>query len=264
MNVLPSTSVIVEFSASAARQAGTPAAARRPSRARSRSSRERGPGISVRMLIDFVVATQGAYRTSRRLLSVRGSRRSRPRPAPAVRPLVRRGSRRGGAPPEQMALASADHGGKPSVRMVLLKGHDERGFVFYTNRESRKALELEANPWAAACSTGSCRPPGAHRGPVERSRDESLAYFQTRPREPGERVGLTAVPARSRQGGARAAVAEVEQRFDGEDLLPLPPFWGGYRIVPASSSSGRDRPTACTTASLRARRRRLEPGRLGP
>ena len=52
--------------------------------------------------------------------------------------------------PEQMALASADARGRPSVRMVLLKGHDERGFVFYTNRTSRKAMELEANPWAAA------------------------------------------------------------------------------------------------------------------
>jgi pyridoxamine 5'-phosphate oxidase len=138
--------------------------------------------------------------------------------------------------PEQMALASADQRGKPSVRMVLLKGYDERGFVFYTNHTSRKALELEANPWAAATLYWERQSRQVRiEGAVERvGDDESLAYFHTRGR--ASQVSAWASPQSRPVAGREELerrVAEVEQRFAGEDLLPLPPFWGGYRIVPA-------------------------------
>lgn len=136
--------------------------------------------------------------------------------------------------PETMALATADADGRPSVRHVLLRGLDERGFVFYTNYESRKSRELADNPRAAlafywrelerqVCVTGT----------VERTtRDESEAYFQTRPRE--ARLGAWA----SRQSEVAASreelderYREMEERFPGDDV-PLPPHWGGFRLSP--------------------------------
>ena len=125
--------------------------------------------------------------------------------------------------PEQMALASADARGRPSVRMVLLKGHDERGFVFYTNRTSRKAMELEANPWAAATLYWELQSRQVRiEGAVERvGDDESLAYFHTRAR--ASQVSAWASP-QSKPVAAREdleqRVEEVEQRFAGEELLP--------------------------------------------
>jgi pyridoxamine 5'-phosphate oxidase len=136
--------------------------------------------------------------------------------------------------PEEMALATADATAVPSLRMVLLKEHDARGFVFFTNRESRKGRELAANPRAAAVL--HWRP--LHRqvrveGSVERVDDEeSLAYFGTRPR--ASRIGAWASP-QSEPLPSRAElerrIAGIEARFEGEEELPLPPFWGGYRIV---------------------------------
>jgi pyridoxamine 5'-phosphate oxidase len=147
--------------------------------------------------------------------------------------------------PEQMALASANADGRPSVRMVLLKGHDERGFVFYTNRTSRKARELEANPWAAATLYWELQSRQVRiEGSVERVRDdESLAYFHTRAR--ASQVSAWASPQSRPVAGREELeqrVAEVEQRFAGEDLLPLPPFWGGYRIVAAAIEFWQGRP----------------------
>lgn len=139
--------------------------------------------------------------------------------------------------PEQMALATVGADGRPSVRMVLLKGHDARGFVFYTNRSSRKAGELESNPWAAftvhwQIQNRQVRAEGA----VERvSNEESLAYFRSRAR--ASQVSAWASPqsqAVSSREELERRVAEIEQRFAGEETLPLPPFWGGYRIVPAA------------------------------
>jgi pyridoxamine 5'-phosphate oxidase len=139
--------------------------------------------------------------------------------------------------PEQMALATASLAAVPSVRMVLLKGHDARGFVFYTNRDSRKATELLANPQAAAV---------LHWKPQERqvrlegtvealSDDDSRAYFRTRPRD--SKIGAWASP-QSQVVGGRAELeqraAEIERRFAAQDDVPLPPFWGGYRIVTTS------------------------------
>ena len=136
--------------------------------------------------------------------------------------------------PEQMALATAGPDAVPSVRMVLLKGHDARGFVFYTNRSSRKATELAENPRCAAVlhwelQNRQVRVEGA-AGVV--SDEESYAYFRTRPR--GSKIGAWASP-QSRPVATRSELelqaAEVEQRFVGQEEVPLPPFWGGYRVV---------------------------------
>lgn len=136
--------------------------------------------------------------------------------------------------PEAMSLATAGADGAPSLRMVLLKGHDERGFAFFTNRSSRKARELGENPRAAAVLYWEPQSRQVRvEGPVERvSDEESFAYFRTRPRP--SRVSAWA----SRQSEPLASsgelaqrVTEIEARFDGLEEIPLPPFWGGYRIV---------------------------------
>ena len=133
-----------------------------------------------------------------------------------------------------IALGTVDARGEPAVRHVLLRGSDERGFVFYTNLESRKARHLAENPSAAfavvwkeldrqVCVTGS----------VERTTDaESDAYFASRPRE--ARIGAWASP-QSRVLSSRdelmASFTTFDERYPGDDV-PRPPFWGGYRIVP--------------------------------
>jgi pyridoxamine 5'-phosphate oxidase len=136
--------------------------------------------------------------------------------------------------PEQMALATATREGIPSVRMVLLKGHDERGFVFYTNRASRKAAELAENERVATVLHWEIpeRQVRIEGSVTVVSDEESFAYFRTRPR--GSRIGAWASPqsqvvASREELGARAA--EIERRFSGVEELPLPPHWGGYRIV---------------------------------
>ncbi|MFQ5537342.1 MAG: pyridoxamine 5'-phosphate oxidase [Gemmatimonadota bacterium] len=137
--------------------------------------------------------------------------------------------------PDAMALATATPEGIPSVRMVLLKGVGPDGFVFYTNYGSHKAQELDANPHAALCFHW----PVLERqvrvaGAVQRlSPEENEAYFMTRPR--GSRIGAWA----SRQSEVLPSrqdllerVKEYNQRFSGDDV-PLPPFWGGYRLMPS-------------------------------
>jgi pyridoxamine 5'-phosphate oxidase len=174
----------------------------------------------------------------------------------------------GVAAPEQMALATATAGAVPSVRMVLLRGHDERGFAFYTNRSSRKARELEENPRAAGVL---CWEP-LHRqvrveGTIEAvSDDDSAAYFATRPRD--SRISAWASPQSeplaSREELERR-VAEVERRFAGVDDVPLPPFWGGYRIVASGIEFWQGRPSRLhdrvryELADGRWSRRRLAP-----
>jgi pyridoxamine 5'-phosphate oxidase len=136
--------------------------------------------------------------------------------------------------PSAMTLATAGADGIPSARMVLLRGVDQRGFVFYTNYESRKAAELAANPRAALVFWwGELQRQVRVEGRVQRtSHEESAAYFRTRP--PGSRLGAWASP-QSRVIPGRAVlderVAELEARHPDGDL-PLPPFWGGYRLVP--------------------------------
>jgi len=136
--------------------------------------------------------------------------------------------------PESMALSTATVDGAPSVRMVLLKGLDPDGFVFYTNYESRKAEELDANPRAGLCFHW----PVLQRqvrvtGSVERvSQKENEAYFSTRPK--GSQVGAWASkqsgPLPSREALEREARAVGERFADGE--ITVPPFWGGYRVRP--------------------------------
>lgn len=135
---------------------------------------------------------------------------------------------------EATALATADAAGRPSARMVLLKGADERGFSFFTNRESRKAAELAANPRAALVFHWQpLRRQVRVEGRVELIGDEeSLAYFRTRPL--GSRLAAWASP----QSRPLADRAELERRYEeaaarfGDGDPPLPPFWGGYRVVP--------------------------------
>lgn len=136
--------------------------------------------------------------------------------------------------PESVALATATPEGRPSVRMVLLKDADRGGFTFFTNYESRKAGELEANPRAALCFHWKELDRQVRiTGSVERvSEEESRDYFVTRPE--GSRLGAWASdqsrPLASRSE-LEARVAEARKRF-GAGEIPLPPFWGGYRIAP--------------------------------
>lgn len=136
--------------------------------------------------------------------------------------------------PEATALATADAEGRPSVRMVLLKQVDEAGFVFFTNYESRKAGELDANPHAALCFHWAVHERQVRvTGSVERvTEEESFEYFRTRGR--GSRIGAWA-SLQSRRLDDRETlegrVREMKERFDGEDV-PLPPYWGGYRLTP--------------------------------
>jgi len=136
--------------------------------------------------------------------------------------------------PEAMALATAAADGAPSVRMVLLKGFDERGLVFYSHHTSRKGRELDANPQAALLFHWS--PLGRQvrvEGRVEDvSPEESDAYFATRPR--GAQLGALA----SRQSEPLESRAELEERLAevegelGEGPVPRPPTWGGFRLAP--------------------------------
>ncbi|NLS27904.1 Pyridoxine/pyridoxamine 5'-phosphate oxidase [Sphingomonas sp. S2M10] len=133
-----------------------------------------------------------------------------------------------------VALATADAQGHPSVRMVLLKGYDERGFVFYTNRESRKAGDLAANPHVALLfHWKSLRRQIRIEGPVAFASDaESDAYFASRGRDSqlGAWASDQSRPLDSR-GTFEARFAEVQARFEGQPV-PRPPHWGGYRVTP--------------------------------
>ena len=132
-----------------------------------------------------------------------------------------------------MTLATADARGRPSARMVLLKGVDARGFVFYTNRESRKGRELSENAFAAlVIHWPVSRQQVRIEGRVERiSEEESDAYFATRDRR--SQLGAWASQQSRALGSLEeldARVREVEAQFPG--TVPRPPHWGGYRVAP--------------------------------
>jgi pyridoxamine 5'-phosphate oxidase len=136
--------------------------------------------------------------------------------------------------PEAVTLATATSDGRPSARMVLLKRFDPDGFVFFTNYGSRKAGDLDSNPHAALCMHWAALQRQVRiEGEVARvSEADSVAYFRTRPRD--ARIGAWA----SRQSAPlpdretlEAAVARYETEYP-DDNVPLPPFWGGYRVVP--------------------------------
>jgi len=136
--------------------------------------------------------------------------------------------------PNAMVVATVGDGGRPSARVVLLKDFDARGFVFFTNHESRKGRELRAHPFAALCFYWAPLEEQVRiEGRVERVSDaEADAYFHSRPR--GSQVGawasLQSQPLSSREE-LDARVAEVEARHAGGEV-PRPPHWSGFRVVP--------------------------------
>ena len=145
---------------------------------------------------------------------------------------------------DAMTVATATADGVPAARMILLKGADERGFVFYTDFDSRKGDELAANPRAALCFhwkslSRQVRIEGVVQ-PVGET--EADAYFASRPRE--SQIGAWA-SAQSRPVASRAALeqrfAEMEKRFGGGPV-PRPPRWSGYRVVPERIEFWQDRP----------------------
>ncbi|HEU4762485.1 MAG TPA: pyridoxamine 5'-phosphate oxidase [Gemmatimonadales bacterium] len=144
-----------------------------------------------------------------------------------------------------MTLATATADAAPSARIVLLKGVDERGFVFFTDYRSRKAAELEVN---ARCALVFYWPELERQvrvtGRVSRvARDETEQYFASRPR--GSRVGAWASEQSSvipRRSALDAAVSSVEKRFENSDI-PAPPHWGGYRVTAESIEFWQGRPS---------------------
>jgi pyridoxamine 5'-phosphate oxidase len=146
--------------------------------------------------------------------------------------------------PNAMSLATVDPDGMPNVRKVLLKGVDERGFVFYTNTESQKGRELAANPKAGLLfHWKSLNRQVRVRGPVERvTAEEADAYFATRPK--GAQVGAWASqqsrPLESRLAFEKAIALYAAKYAIGS--VPRPPHWSGYRVVPISIEFWHDRP----------------------
>lgn len=140
------------------------------------------------------------------------------------------------AEPNAMVLGTSTADGFPSTRVVLLKGVTDNGFVFYTDYRSRKGRELDANPRAALCFFWQALERQVRiTGVVQRvSRDESRAYFESRP--VGSRIGATASvqssPLASREELEKRASALAAQFADGN--VPLPDHWGGYRVIPVS------------------------------
>ncbi|MEU6463527.1 pyridoxamine 5'-phosphate oxidase [Streptomyces sp. NPDC046976] len=137
--------------------------------------------------------------------------------------------------PNAMVVATADAEGRPSSRTVLMKQFDTEGFVFYTNYDSRKGRDLTANPYVSllfpwhplarqVIVTGGVRRTG---------RDETAAYFRTRPH--GSQLGAWA-SAQSTVIGSRAELdasyAELADRYPEDERVPVPPHWGGFRVVP--------------------------------
>jgi pyridoxamine 5'-phosphate oxidase len=169
-----------------------------------------------------------------------------PLPDPIARFAESYGRARGAEPfdPSRAALATCDREGRPSLRFVLVKEWDTRGFVFYTNLDSRKATELRERPEAAlAFHWFTIGEQVRIEGRVEQVADEQAdRYFAQRPR--GSQLGAWA----SRQSAvieSRAllveSLAEVEARFLGR-AVPRPPFWSGYRVLPARLEFWQDRP----------------------
>jgi pyridoxamine 5'-phosphate oxidase len=136
--------------------------------------------------------------------------------------------------PNAMAISTVDEHNRPSSRTVLLKSFDENGFVFYTNYDSKKARHIEKNPWVSLLFFWSDAARQVKiRGKAEKiSTAESLKYFLSRPR--GSQIGAW-VSAQSSVIDSRslleAQFQEIKKKFRNKEI-PLPSFWGGYRVVP--------------------------------
>lgn len=135
-----------------------------------------------------------------------------------------------------LSLATVDAGGQPALRTVLLKHHDQRGFVFFTNYQSRKACDIAANPAVALLFPWIAlgRQVKVKGRAAKISFSESVRYFLSRPR--GSQIGAWASPQSQvieNRGQLDARVEELERSFAGVDI-PLPSFWGGYRVWPHS------------------------------
>lgn len=137
--------------------------------------------------------------------------------------------------PNAMTLATATTAGRPSARIVLLKGFDEKGFVFFTNYESRKGQEMLENPQAALVFfwQGLERQVRIEGRIAKVQSEESTAYFQSRPK--GSQIGAWASP-QSRSIGSRAEleanVQALEEKYALAEVLPRPEHWGGYVVQP--------------------------------
>ena len=146
--------------------------------------------------------------------------------------------------PNAMTLATVDADGMPSARIVLLQGFDARGFVFYTNYDSDKGVELTTTPRAALVFFWpELERQVRVRGTVERvSRDESETYFHSRP--PGSQLGAwaseqsTVIPSRQ---VLEDRLAALEEQYRGKEV-PVPPHWGGFRVVPKTIELWQGRP----------------------
>lgn len=147
--------------------------------------------------------------------------------------------------PNAMTLAVATHDGMPSARMVLLKDFDERGFVFYTNYESQKAKELDENPVASLCFYWAelGRQVRISGTVAKTSREESEAYFHTRPID--SQLGAWA-SNQSQVISSREVLEhrmeELSKQHEGKQI-PLPPYWGGYRVAPFVFEFWQSRPS---------------------
>ena len=146
--------------------------------------------------------------------------------------------------PNALALATADARGRPSVRMILLKGFDKSGFVFYTNSESRKGKELLVNPWASIVFWWDKLERQVRiEGKIENvSEEEAESYFRSRPE--GSQIGTWA-SNQSRVIGSREELdkkySALEESFKNSKI-PRPPYWAGYRLIPSLFEYWQGRP----------------------